>query len=54
MKIGGRLLIPIGPSDRQYIHFIDKVSETKYNDTTGWSVNYVPLTSTEHQMNRKK
>ena len=54
LEIGGRLLIPIGPSDGQYIHFIDKVSETEYKDTTGWSVNYVPLTSTDHQMNRKK
>ena len=54
LEIGGRLLIPLGPEDGQYIHFIDKVSETEYKDTTGWSVNYVPLTSTQYQINRKK
>ena len=54
MEIGGRLLIPLGPEDGQYIHFIDKVSETEYKDTTGWSVNYVPLTSAQYQINRKK
>ena len=30
LEIGGRLLIPIGPSGNQYIHFIDKISETEY------------------------
>ena len=54
LEIGGRLLIPLGPEDGQYIHFIDKVSETEYKDTTGWSVNYVPLTSAQYQINRKK
>ena len=53
LEIGGRLLIPIGPPDSQFIHFIDKKSETEYSDNTGWSVNYVPLTSVNHQINRK-
>ena len=30
LEIGGRLLIPLGPSGNQYIHFIDKTSETEY------------------------
>ena len=51
LKIGGRLLIPLGPEDGQYIHFIDKISESEYKDTRGWSVNYVPLTSAEKQLN---
>jgi protein-L-isoaspartate(D-aspartate) O-methyltransferase len=53
LEIGGRLLIPLGPSGNQYIHFIDKTSETEYYDTMGWSVSYVPLTSVEKQMNLK-
>ena len=53
LKVGGRLLIPLGPPGKQYIHFIDKTSETEYKDTMGWSVSYVPLTSVEKQMNLK-
>ena len=54
LKVGGRLLIPIGHPDGQFIYFIDKVSETEKKITKGWSVNYVPLTSAQDQMNRKK
>ena len=54
LEIGGRLLIPIGPPSGQFIHLIDKVSETEYKETKGWSVNYVPLTSREYQINRNK
>ena len=54
LEIGGRLLIPLGPDNGQFIHFIDKVSETEYKDNIGWSVNYVPLTSAQYQINRKK
>ena len=50
LEIGGRLLIPLGPSGNQYIHFIDKTSETTYKDTQGWSVCYVPLTSRQKQI----
>ena len=50
LEIGGRLLIPLGPSGNQYIHFIDKTSEATYNDTKGWSVCYVPLTSRQKQI----
>ena len=53
LEIGGRLLIPLGPSGNQYIHFIDKKSETEYKDSIGWSVCYVPLTSKEEQIHQK-
>ena len=53
LEIGGRLLIPLGPSGNQYIHFIDKKSETEYKDSIGWSVCYVPLTSKEEQIHKK-
>ena len=53
LEIGGRLLIPLGPSGNQYIHFIDKTSETEYKDSIGWSVCYVPLTSKEEQIHQK-
>ena len=52
LEIGGRLLIPIGPSGNQYIHLIDKISETEYKTTKGWSVCYVALTSRENQINK--
>ena len=52
LEIGGRLLIPIGPSGNQYIHFIDKISETEYKTTKGWSVCYVALTSRKNQMQK--
>ena len=51
LEIGGRLLIPLGEPGNQFIHFIDKISETKYKDSIGWSVSYVPLTSVESQLN---
>ena len=50
LEIGGRLLIPLGPSGNQYIHLIDKTSATTYKDTQGWSVCYVPLTSRQKQI----
>ena len=53
LEIGGRLLIPLGPSGNQYIHFIYKTSETEYKDSIGWSVCYVPLTSKEEQIHQK-
>jgi protein-L-isoaspartate(D-aspartate) O-methyltransferase len=53
LEIGGRLLIPLGPSGNQYIHFIDKTSETEYKDSIGWSVCYVHLTSKEEQIHQK-
>jgi protein-L-isoaspartate(D-aspartate) O-methyltransferase len=53
LEIGGRLLIPLGPSGNQYIHFIDKTSETEFKDSIGWSVCYVPLTSKEEQIHKK-
>ena len=53
LEIGGRSLIPLGPSGNQYIHFIDKTSETEYKDSIGWSVCYVPLTSKEEQIHQK-
>ena len=53
LEIGGRLLIPLGPSGNQYIHFIDKTSETEFKDSIGWSVCYVPLTSKEEQIHQK-
>ena len=53
LEIGGRLLIPLGSSGNQYIHFIDKTSETEFKDSIGWSVCYVPLTSKEEQIHQK-
>ena len=53
LKIGGRLLIPLGPEDGQYIHFIDKISENEYKDSIGWSVCYVALTSPEAQLSNE-
>ena len=53
LEIGGRLVMPLGTKDDnnsyQFIYFIDKVSNVKFNYTKGLSVRYVNLTSVENQ-----
>ena len=53
----GRLFIPVGGQyDAQYIYIIDKDSKGKITEKRVLSVNYVPLTSAEKQLQnvRKK
>jgi protein-L-isoaspartate(D-aspartate) O-methyltransferase len=54
LDFGGRLVIPLGPPDDQYIYFIDKHLNGKINITKGLSVRYVPLTSAKNQLNNMK
>ena len=53
LAIGGRLVMPLGTKDanqsNQYIYFIDKLPNGKFNYTPGLSVRYVDLTSVEMQ-----
>ena len=53
LEIGGRLVIPLGTKDNfnsnQFIYFIDKIAEGKFNYTQGLSVRYVDLTTVEMQ-----
>ena len=53
LEVGGRLVMPLGTKDEnqcnQYIYFIDKLPNGKFNYTPGLSVRYVNLTSVEKQ-----
>ena len=51
LDFGGRLVIPLGIPNDQYIYFIDKDLNGKINYTKGLSVCYVPLTSAKEQLN---
>ena len=51
LDFGGRLVIPLGEPDDQYIYFIDKDFNGKLNFTKGLSVCYVSLTSVKNQLN---
>jgi len=51
LDFGGRLVIPLGPQNDQYIYVIDKDMNGKLNIMKGLSVCYVPLTSVHNQMN---
>ena len=51
LAFGGRLVIPLGPPEDQFIYIIDKDLEGNINYTKGLSVRYVPLTSVKNQLN---
>jgi len=51
LDFGGRLVMPLGPPDDQYIYFIDKDLNGKLKYTKGLSVCYVLLTSVKNQLN---
>ena len=51
LDFGGRLVIPLGVPDDQYIYFIDKDFNGKITFTKGLSVCYVSLTSVKNQLN---
>ena len=51
LACGGRLVMPIGIPNDQYIYFIDKDLNGKLNFTKGLSVCYVSLTSVKNQLN---
>ena len=51
LACGGRLVMPLGHPDDQYIYFIDKDLNGKIKYTKGLSVCYVLLTSVKNQLN---
>ena len=51
LACGGRIVMPIGVPNDQYIYFIDKDLNGKINFTKGLSVCYVSLTSVKNQLN---
>jgi len=51
LDFGGRLVMPLGPQDDQYIYLIDKDLKGNIHYTKGLSVRYVPLTSAKNQLN---
>ena len=51
LAYGGRLVMPLGVPNDQYIYCIDKDLNGKLNYTKGLSVCYVSLTSVKNQLN---
>jgi protein-L-isoaspartate(D-aspartate) O-methyltransferase len=51
LAFGGRLVMPLGLPNDQYIYCIDKDLKGKINITKGLSVCYVSLTSVKNQLN---
>jgi protein-L-isoaspartate(D-aspartate) O-methyltransferase len=51
LAFGGRLVMPLGVPNDQYIYCIDKDLKGKINITKGLSVCYVSLTSVKNQLN---
>ena len=51
LAYGGRLVMPLGIPNNQFIYFIDKDSKGKITFTKGLSVCYVSLTSVKNQLN---
>ncbi len=52
LDFGGRLVMPLGIPNDQYIYCIDKDLNGKINFSKGLSVCYVPLTSAKEQLNK--
>ena len=51
LALGGRLVMPLGPRDDQYIYLIDKDMHGNIIYQKGLCVRYVPLTSAKKQLN---
>lgn len=51
LEFGGRLVMPLGEPDDQYIYIIDKDKDGKLTYKKGLSVCYVSLTSAKNQLN---
>ena len=51
LEVGGRLVMPLGDPNNQYIYTIDKHSDGNITMSKGLSVCYVALTSAKNQLN---
>jgi len=49
LKVGGRLVMPLGPQGDQYIYSIDKLPNGEFKPRKGLSVCYVALTDEKNQ-----
>ena len=43
LKVGGRMVVPIGDLDTQVMHLIEKISETEIIETTHGEFSFVPM-----------
>jgi len=43
LKVGGRMVAPIGDGDVQVMHLIEKISETENRVTTHGKFSFVPM-----------
>ncbi len=49
LKVGGRMVAPIGDSDVQVMHLIEKTSDTSSNITTHGDFSFVPMLSDKNR-----
>jgi len=50
LKVGGRLVIPVGPKNNQNLILVERKSEKEFVQSNVCGVMYVPLTSKERQL----
>ena len=43
LKIGGKMVVPIGEGDIQMMHLVEKISEKEYKKTTHGEFSFVPM-----------
>jgi len=43
LKIGGKMVVPIGDGDIQMMHLVEKISEKEYKKTTHGEFSFVPM-----------
>ena len=43
LKIGGKMVIPVGDGDNQIMHLVEKISETETSITTHGNFSFVPM-----------
>ena len=51
LKVGGRMVAPIGDEDMQVMHLIEKISETKTRVTTHGEFSFVPMLNDKNSGN---
>jgi len=51
LKVGGRMVAPIGDGDLQVMHLIEKISETETNVTTHGEFSFVPMLNDKNNGN---
>ena len=43
LKIGGKMVVPVGDGDNQIMHLVEKISESETSITTHGNFSFVPM-----------